>query len=199
MNDQELEPWLDRLIAGDPEALEVVYGLTKKKVYGTVALLVRNQEDVNDIVSEIYVQLWRALPGYDRKRPFLFWLNGIVIRQVHNWRRQVWRRFRLHERNDRLGEFPQVEMPDEALERSESHRKIREAINRLPYKLRTVVIYRYYYDYTYEQIAELLRIPPGTAKSRVHLAIRQLRKGFDAEQDEGEFPACFKSTKLKSR
>ncbi|EGL15671.1 MULTISPECIES: sigma factor [unclassified Paenibacillus] len=82
MNDEQLEHWLDRLAGGDQEAMEEIYRMTRRKVYGTVAVLVSNKEDVNDIVSEIYCQLWRALPGYDRSRPFHFWLNGIVIRQV---------------------------------------------------------------------------------------------------------------------
>ncbi|MDK8181810.1 sigma factor [Paenibacillus sp. UMB4589-SE434] len=100
MNDQQLHIWLDRLLDGDLSAFDFIYSQTKHKVYGTVAALVSNKEDVNDIVSEIYCQLWKALPSYDRSRPFLFWLNGIVIKQVHNWRRQIWRQFRLFERND---------------------------------------------------------------------------------------------------
>ncbi|WP_136607384.1 sigma-70 family RNA polymerase sigma factor [Paenibacillus dokdonensis] len=198
MNDQALEPWLDRLIAGDQEALEVIYQLTRKKVYGTVTLLIRDKEDVNDIVSEIYYQLWRSLPSYDRKRPFQFWLNGIVIRQVNNWRRQIWRRFRLHERSYRLGVEPHVEIPDEALMKTESHREIQEAINQLPYKLRTVIIYRYYYDYSYDQIAELLQIPLGTAKSRLHLALGKMRKGFNTKQDEENDPICLNTEKLNN-
>ncbi|GAA4856089.1 hypothetical protein GCM10023310_39030 [Paenibacillus vulneris] len=191
MNEQNLEHWLDRLMTGDEEALEVIYGMTRKKVYGTVGMLVRNKQDVNDIVNEIYYQLWRALPSYDRRRPFLFWLNGIVIRQVNHWRRQSWRRFRLIEKHSRLGEEPQVELPGEALIESEFQRELQETINQLPYKLRIVVIYRFYYDYTYEQIAELLQIPTGTAKSRVHLALKQLRKRFDTELDGEEYQHVF--------
>lgn len=183
MNDQTLEQWLERLMSGDQEAMEAIYQMTRKKVYGTVSVLIRRKEDVDDIVSEIYYQLWRSLAAYDRSRPFHFWLNGIVIRQVNNWRRQIWRRFRLLEKNDRLGEKQQAEMPDEAWIETESQTEIQHAINRLPYKLRIVVIYRFYYDYTYDQIAELLQIPQGTVKSRVHLALKQLRKRFDTNLD----------------
>ncbi|MEJ8546729.1 sigma-70 family RNA polymerase sigma factor [Brevibacillus borstelensis] len=191
MNEQQIEFWLDRLIAGDQEAFEAVYGMTRKKVYGTVAVLVRNREDVAEIVSEIYYQLWRSLPNYDRKRPFLFWLNGIVIRQVSQWRRQIWRRFRLHEKKARLGEEAHVEMPDEPLLEAESNREIREAINRLPFKLRIVVIYRYYYDYSHDQIAELLQIPVGTVKSRNRLALKRIRKWFDTERDGEGFQIVY--------
>ncbi|RNB87881.1 sigma-70 family RNA polymerase sigma factor [Brevibacillus fluminis] len=184
MDNQELDQWVDRLIAGDEAAFDHVYQLTRTKLYGTVASLVHNREDVNDIVSEIYYQLWRALPSYDRKRPFLFWLNGLVIKQVSNWRRQVWRRFRLLEKRTRLHEEPDASLPGDALMVTETQRDMQQAISRLPFKLRTVILYRFYYEYTYEQIAELLQIPVGTVKSRNHLAIKQLRKWVDLKQVE---------------
>lgn len=178
MNEQEWNKWLDRLLDGDLEAFEVIYGMTKKKVYGTVVLLVSNKQDVNDIVSEIYMQLWKALPSYDRSLPFMFWLNGIVLNQVNNWRRQIWRRFRLSERNEQLHEEISPVMPDELLVKNERQEEMLQLIHRLPFKMRSVVLYRYYYDYTYEEIAELLGIPVGTVKSRNHKAIEQMRQRF---------------------
>ncbi|MGG1661848.1 sigma-70 family RNA polymerase sigma factor [Brevibacillus sp. NRS-1366] len=190
MNEQMLDLWLDKLIAGDQEAFEVVYSMTSKKIYGTVAAMVSNKEDVHDIVSEIYCQLWRALPSYDRKRPFLLWVNGIVIRQVKSWRRQIWRRFRLLERKNRLGEKPHVEMPDEPLLETESSQEMQRAIMTLPFKLRSVIIYRFYFDYSYDEIAELLQIPIGTAKSRNHLALKRIRAWFDTELNGEELQEC---------
>lgn len=190
MNEQIVHAWLDKVIAGDQEAFEVVYRMTRQKIYGTVAAMVRNKEDVHDIVGEIYYQLWRALPSYDRERPFLFWVNGIVIRQVKSWRRQIWRRFRLLERKNRFGEIPHVETPEEPLLEAESSQEMQRAIMTLPFKLRSVIIYRFYYEYSYEQIAELLQIPIGTAKSRNHLALKRIRAWFDTELNGEELQVC---------
>ncbi|MBP1990607.1 sigma-70 family RNA polymerase sigma factor [Paenibacillus eucommiae] len=183
MTDEELNKWIDQLILGDQSAFEVIYGMTRKKIYGTVAAMVANKEDVNEIVNEVYYQLWRALPSYDRKRPFLFWLNGIVMKQVNNWRRQIWRRFRLQEKKTRLSEEPQVETPDERMLESESHGEMKELINQMPFKLRIVIVYRFYYEFSHEEIAELLQIPVGTVKSRMHLAFKHLRKRLGTELD----------------
>lgn len=183
MTNQEVNIWLDRLIDGDQSAFEVIYGMTRQKIYATVSAMVTNKEDVNDIVSEIYYQLWRALPSYDRTRPFLFWLNGIVIRQVKNWRRQIWRRFRLLEKISHLREVQHVEIPEEPLLINESQKEMQYLVHKLPFKLRVVVIYRFYYDFSYDQIAELLHIPIGTVKSRNHLALKQLRKWFNSQPD----------------
>ncbi|KZE80089.1 RNA polymerase subunit sigma [Paenibacillus elgii] len=184
MDNEQLNVWLDRLIDGDPDAFEVIYGMTKNKVYATVAALVAHPADVNDIVSEIYYQLWRALPSYDRTRPFLFWLNGIVIRQIHSWRRQLWRRFRLLEKKNRLSVEPHVERPEEPVLENESQKEMQRLINQLPFKLRIVIIYRFYYDFSHEQVAELLQIPLGTVKSRNHLALKQLRQWLDTQANE---------------
>ncbi|NEW05655.1 sigma-70 family RNA polymerase sigma factor [Paenibacillus sp. SYP-B3998] len=183
MDDQQLNTWLDRLIAGDQAAFEVIYGMTRKKVYGTVTALVNNKEDVNDIMSEIYYQLWRALPNYDRKRSFLFWLNGIVIKQINNWRRQIWRRFRLIEKKNRLSEEPHVDMPDELFMDNEAHQEMKTMIQKLPFKLRIVLLYRYYYDYSHNEIAELLQIPTATVRSRNHLALKHIRERFENQLD----------------
>ncbi|MCS7460396.1 sigma-70 family RNA polymerase sigma factor [Paenibacillus doosanensis] len=178
MNDKELHLWIDRLVEGDQEAFEVIYSLTKKSVYATVTMLIRNKEDVNDIVSEVYCQIFKSLPSFDRSRSFSYWLNGIVINQINNWRRQIWRRFRLWQKHDMLQERRPPELPDEFLIQSEGQQQLLGFIGKLPYKLRVVVLYKYYFDYNNEEIAELLQIPVGTVKSRNSLALKQLRQRF---------------------
>ncbi|OPH49685.1 RNA polymerase subunit sigma [Paenibacillus ferrarius] len=178
MNDQELNPWIDRLMEGDQAAFDVIYGLTKKKVYATVTMLMRNKEDVNDVVSEVYCQIFKSLPSFDRSRSFSYWLNGIVINQINNWRRQVWRRFRLSQKHDMLQEHRPPELPDEFLIQSEGQQQLLGLIKKLPYKLRVVVLYKYYYEYSNDEIAGLLHIPVGTVKSRNSLALKQIRQRF---------------------
>ncbi|MCR8643306.1 sigma-70 family RNA polymerase sigma factor [Paenibacillus sp. N1-5-1-14] len=178
MNDQELSPWIDRLIEGEQEAFEVIYDLTKKKVYGTVAMLIPNKEDVHDIVNEVYCQMFKSLPTFDRSRPFLYWVNGIVMNQINGWRRQVWRRFRLLQKQSMNQEHCPSELPDELLIQSEVQQQLLHFIGKLPFKLRVVVLYRYYYEYSNDEIAELLRIPVGTVKSRNSLALKQIRQRF---------------------
>jgi RNA polymerase sigma-70 factor (ECF subfamily) len=70
------------------------------------------------------------------------------------------------------------ELPDELLIQSEGQQQLLDLIGKLPYKLRVVVLYKYYYDYSNDEIAELLRIPVGTVKSRNSLALKQIRQRF---------------------
>ena len=54
-----------------------------------------------------------------------------------------------------------------------SNRKLIELIHKLPYKLKQVIILRYLHDYSQEEVAEILHIPIGTVKSRIHSALKE--------------------------
>lgn len=178
MNDKELLLWLDKARLGDESAFELVYQATHQDVYRTVAFLVYNKQDIEDIVNEIYMRMWRSFPKYDPNRPFRFWLHGITVRLVQDWRRKAWRRIRLFERNRQMTS-EQFDWTDEAVLQSEMQHELFSLVRQLSYKLRVVVILRYFHDYALEEIADILQIPVGTVKSRHHLALKELRKRFE--------------------
>lgn len=173
---------------GDKEAFRQVYDQTVDQVYRTVSFLVHDLQDIEDIMSDIYMQLWLSLDKYDPQRPFRRWLNGIAIRQVQDWRRKRWRRFRLTERQHRLHTTPEEPEADNKMLRNETSGEIHALLNGLSYKLRVVIVLRYYHDYGLNEIAELLELPLGTVKSRHHAAIKQLRKGskFNFVEEGGD-------------
>lgn len=177
MTDLQLHTWINQAIAGDHAAFESLYEHTLDDVYRTVTFLVSNSQDVQDIVSEVYIQLWHSLPNYDPGRPFHFWLHGLVVKQVNSWRRGIWRRFRLLERSH-LQEEPQSESIERAVLLGESAEELLSVIGKLSYKLRVVIVYRYFHDYSLDQIATMLQIPVGTVKSRHHLALKEIRKRY---------------------
>lgn len=95
MTEEELHDCLQRMSKGEQEAFVLLHNRIRKQVYGTVSLLVNRQADVADVVNEIYIELFRCLPHYDRQRPFGAWLNGMIVRQCSSWNRRSWRRLRL--------------------------------------------------------------------------------------------------------
>jgi RNA polymerase sigma-70 factor (ECF subfamily) len=178
MNDKELHPWLEKATLGDESAFQLVYQATHQDVYRTVAFLVYNKQDIEDIVNEVYMRMWRSFHTYDPNRPFRYWLHGITVRQVQDWKRKAWRRIRLFERNRQMT-CEQIEWTDKAVLQSEMQHELFSLVRQLSYKLRVVVILRYFHDYALEEIADMLQIPIGTVKSRHHLALKELRKRFE--------------------
>jgi len=61
---------------------------------------------------------------------------------------------------------------------------IREAVSKLPDIQRAVILLYYYHDMTYEEISQVLAIPQGTVKSRLHRAIKHLKEELEGEFDE---------------
>ncbi|OPA79220.1 RNA polymerase [Paenibacillus selenitireducens] len=175
MNEQDLRPWLIRMSQGEEEALHVVFEATRAHTYRMVYFLAANKQDTDDIVSEVYMELIRCMSKYNQEQPFMPWFNGIIVRQVRNWKRRIWRSLRLMERvksAEQLVASPYMEDPFDGIHGGQ---ELLPLVNHLSQKLREVIVLRYYQDYTLEAIAQLLNIPLGTVKSRHRLALEKLR------------------------
>ncbi|MED3572658.1 sigma-70 family RNA polymerase sigma factor [Cytobacillus praedii] len=175
MQSEYMYQLLTKMKDGDQQAFHKIYDATYQDVYRTVCFMVDHQQDREDVMNEIYMQMWTSLTTYDTNRPFHFWLNGLVIRQVQRFRVKSWRRFRIFER---IRGFSQEEShwDQPAVLTDGTNQLISQAIQKLTDKQRAVIILRFYHDYTLEEIATLLDIPLGTVKSRYHAALQSLRK-----------------------
>lgn len=178
--EDELQLWLKLIIDGEITAFEKIYEYTRDDVYRTVSYLVINKDDVNDIVNEVYIQMLKSLPNYDMNRPFRFWVHGLVVRQVKDWRRKIWRRLRFFNNSKNQSDLGiEVIETDQAVLQKETRNELISLVQKLSYKLRVVVILRYFHDYSLDEIAALLNIPVGTVKSRNHNALKVLRRKYE--------------------
>ncbi|WP_226001972.1 sigma-70 family RNA polymerase sigma factor [Paenibacillus sp. BJ-4] len=175
MQSESMYHVLTKMIEGDQQAFHTLYDATYKDVYRTVSFLVDHPQDREDIMNEIYMQMWTSLPNYDPNRPFHFWLHGLVIRQVQRFRVKSWRRFRIFERI-RVFSREDHHWDQPTVRTGGTDPEISRAMHKLTDKQRTVIILRFYHDYTLEEIATLLDIPLGTVKSRYHAGLQSLRK-----------------------
>ncbi|MFT9370091.1 sigma-70 family RNA polymerase sigma factor [Paenibacillus polymyxa] len=175
MQSESMYHVLTKMIEGDQQAFHTLYDATYKDVYRTVSFLVDHPQDREDIMNEIYMQMWTSLPNYDPNRPFHYWLHGLVIRQVQRFRVKSWRRFRIFERI-RVFSLEEHHWDQPTLRTDGTDPEISRAMHKLTDRQRTVIILRFYHDYTLEEIATLLDIPLGTVKSRYHAGLQSLRK-----------------------
>lgn len=82
-------------LSGNKEAYSELYDKTIQEVYKTAHFLIDDKADVDDVVQEIYIQLYESLRKYDSEKPFRPWLIGIAIKQIHSYRRKRWMRLRI--------------------------------------------------------------------------------------------------------
>lgn len=170
--------------AGDGGTFGLLFEQYKNLVYRTAFLIVGTAADAEDILQEVFLQVYRALDTYDPARgSFGTWIHRITVNCCLNWRRGRRPTDRLEGREDRAESL--VCLPDEGLANRDS---VHRALSVLSHKLRVVVVLRYYWDFSYADIAEMLDLPLGTVKSRLNLAMHQMKDQLGpGPQDQGRF------------
>ena len=164
-------------LAGDHEAYGELYEKTVTDVYRTVRFLVHDAADAEDLVQEIYIQAYRSLERYDLGRAFRPWLMGVSMRQIKSYRRRKMIQLQFSQRMEQMNTQTGLEADfSPHLIHKLANRHLLEQVHRLPYKLQQVVTLHYLNEYTQEEVADILDIPLGTVKSRIHAALTKLRQ-----------------------
>lgn len=176
--------------AGDQEAFGLLFEKYKNLVYRTTYLTLGTAADAEDILQEVFLQVYRSLDGYDPARgAFSTWLYRITVNRCLNWRRRRPLTDSLEEIAEEALDGPMASAGSAGLAgswgtRAESYAEddsVRRALDRLSRKLRVVVILRHYWDLSYAEIAEIMDLPLGTVKSRLNLAMRLMRDDLESD------------------
>lgn len=170
---------LDELIvrcqAGDAAAVAELVGEYATFVYRVAFMVVKHEEDAEDVMQESLVKAVRALPDYDHKDEpsFRAWLHRITLNTaISRTRRAVLPRVEW----EALESAPHLEPGPEDLALTRlAEADVLAAVDRLSEGHRLVIILRYYNDLTCEEIADLLQVPLGTVGSRLFNARQRLR------------------------
>jgi RNA polymerase sigma-70 factor (ECF subfamily) len=173
-NDAQL---IGQTLAGRSEAFGQLVLKYQDRLFNAVLHVVANAEDARDIVQEALVQAFLKLDSFQEHSAFYTWLYRIAFNAAISQRR----RRRPMASVDRARETSHVEPSDReqdpaaALDCKERCRQVREAIAQLADDHRAVLVLREIDGCNYETIAEILALPLGTVRSRLHRARLQLR------------------------
>ncbi len=139
-------------------------------------LLTGNLADAEDLVQSALAKTYLAMERIEDRGA----LDGYVRRAMVNTHISWWRRRRLEE-------FPTDEIPDQAVadhaEGASQQQVLRQAVDRLPQRMRAAVMLRYYQDMTEAEVADALGVSLGTVKSTVSRAVAKLRIDADLLAD----------------
>ena len=170
----------ERLIAGDEAALGECYDQFASFVYGLILRVVRDPKAAEDITQDVFLCLWEKPAIFDPEKGALrTWLGTLAHRRaVDHVRREEARRRRDEAVLSRVSRTPDVEEMALALVTAE---RVREALAELPPEQREAVELAYFEGRTYREVAVVMGIPEGTAKSRLRLALRRIASTLEAE------------------
>jgi len=188
--ESEDESLVRRMAAGDDEALGALYDKWSPVVHGVVSRLLRQPEDVEDVVEEAFWQAWRQADRFDPARGAVqTWLLTIArsraLDRVRSLRR---RREEPLEGDDGETVVQQVAEGDPGLdaEASERRRIVVAALSGLPAEQREALELGYFGGLSQSEIAERTGQPLGTVKTRMRLAMQKLRGQLQILSSEGE-------------
>jgi RNA polymerase sigma factor (sigma-70 family) len=170
----------DRLIAGEEGALNEIYDQFSSFVYGLALRVIGDARAAEDVSQDVFVTVWERPAAFDPDRGSLrTWLGTLAHRRaVDHVRREEARRRRAIKDAARPVSTPDVEEMALALVTAE---RVRSALDTLPDEQRRAIQLAYFGGKTYRQVAEVLGIPEGTAKSRLRLGLRRIADVLETE------------------
>jgi RNA polymerase sigma-70 factor (ECF subfamily) len=180
-----------RLIAetleGQTEAFGKLVLKYQDRLFNTVAHLAGNNEDARDIVQEAFVQAFVKLDSFRCSSAFYTWLYRIAFNIGAGWRRKHKHTASIDRNGEQIGLDPTDNGagPVEQLERQERCRQVRQALKQLSDEHRTVLVLREIEGCDYETISEILDVPVGTVRSRLHRARMEMREKLKERLEVG--------------
>jgi RNA polymerase sigma-70 factor (ECF subfamily) len=179
--DEEL---VARVQQGDKRAFEVLVRKYQHRIYSLVSRFVRDADEVQDVVQEAFIKAYRALGAFRGESAFYTWLYRIAINTAKNHLLSRARRppgvdieVEDAEYLEGAGALRDIADPESQLATEQLRQVIDAAIRALPEELRTALTLREFEGLSYEEIAEVMRCPVGTVRSRIFRA----REAVDRE------------------
>ena len=175
---QELEELVNRASAGDAEAFACLVERYRYAVYGIACAMLKNFEDAQDVAQEAFIKAWTGLPALRHASLFPAWLSQLTRNQCIDFSRRMrlQRRSEVHpiEEVENMA-VPASNHPDKCAERNETRDMVHAAIASLSEPNRLAVMLFYMGEHTIDEIADLLKVPAGTIKRRLHDSRKQLK------------------------
>jgi RNA polymerase sigma-70 factor (ECF subfamily) len=158
------------------------------RLYSTVYRLVANAEDAQDVVQEAFLNAYQSLNSFKGDAQFFTWLYRIAVNTAISLKRKQRVALTLRTgRSDAEGHEPtdpsDESRPEHALEKAEQERRIHDALSRLSPEHRTVLVLKDMEGQKYETMAEILQVPIGTVRSRLHRARLELRELLERDPE----------------
>jgi RNA polymerase sigma-70 factor, ECF subfamily len=177
-----------RGVAGDASAWEEIVRLYNRRIYNICYRFTGSADDAQDLTQEVFIRMYRTLASYEpSKGAFTTWLTTMS----RNLLVDHFRRSRQERVTDSLDAAPAADedaprladqlaspaaAPDQRVHSREQQEMVQAALQKLSPELREAVILRDLQDMDYREIADVLKIPEGTVKSRINRGRTELAR-----------------------
>ncbi|MGD6805177.1 RNA polymerase sigma factor SigW [Rossellomorea vietnamensis] len=174
---------IKQVLKGDQDAFAEVIELYKDKVFQICFRMLGNRHEAEDISQEAFIRAYVNIHTFNQKRKFSTWLYRIATNLCIDRIRKKKPDYYLDAEvtgTEGLTMYSQVaaegQLPEEEVEEMELQAEIQRQILKLPDKYRSVIVLKYIEELSLQEISEILDLPLGTVKTRIHRGREALRK-----------------------
>ncbi|MCU0917093.1 MAG: RNA polymerase sigma factor [Planctomycetes bacterium] len=194
LNDGEL---MRSCLAGNEAAFREIVNRYKNTLYGFLKRSLNRSDLIDDVFQETFLQLFVSRESFDPSRPLRPWLFTIAANKAKDALRKAHRTgavpigtisesedMSFEEILDTLRSSDAA--PDDQVERGETAARVGEVVANMPENLREILILAYFNHCSYKEMSDILRIPIGTVKSRLHTAVARFATDWKAAVERNE-------------
>jgi len=178
LDEQEWVGFLARIAAGDQSALAELYDASSAKVFGLAMKILGDRDAAEEVTVDVYTQVWRKIASYDAQRgtPGSWLMTMTKNRAIDGFRSRYLERGR-QVPLDEAAELPGHEAtPEQYSAGLERQRLVQAALAMLSTEQRQAIALAYYWGMSQSEIADRLKLPLGTVKTRMRLGMIRLRE-----------------------
>src|ERR671919_343747 len=182
-----VETLIQRCLQGDQHAWDLIVRQYWRKVFNVAYKFVGKHDEAEDLAQDIFLKIFRSLDSFDRRANFQTWLISVSRNLCIDHYRSVRKERETMNRDIDPADLSPVSTtrsPHAALEQRDRVELLRLALGKLAPTLRTAVMLRDIQELSYQEIADRLRLPEGTVKSRINRGRLELARQLKRLQDK---------------
>jgi RNA polymerase sigma-70 factor, ECF subfamily len=173
---------LSKYRQGDRASFAKLVERYQRELFHFLVRFLGDRASAEDVFQEAFLQVHQSAAQFDPQRRFRPWLFTIAANKARDLIRSQARRptsplqAAINRRDEESGEFIDLvqsaeALPDEPMQRRELQEQVQKTVQGMPPHLREILLLSYFHQFPYKQIGEMLEIPLGTVKSRLHTAV----------------------------
>lgn len=170
---------------GNNYAFEMIIDRWERKIYSLASRFLSNREDAEDATQEIFLKVYTKCHTFNGNSSFKTWLYSVALNSINDHRRKAKRKHLLLDEeilddekinNNNHGK---THDPYETTHKNQFLNILKVSMRKLPEKQRAVLMLKEYNDLTFEEIADVLRCPISTVKSRLYKGLENMKLFLD--------------------
>lgn len=186
------EAVLERYLQGDKACFEILVERYQRELYHFLTRFLGDRTLAEDVFQETFLQVHQSAGQFNRERKFRPWLFTIAANKARDTLRSTLRRpmnplqASIDPTDEGSAQFVDLMQatdlsPDVQLEQADLQRLVQATVQAMPDHLREVLLLSYFHHFSYRQISEMIHVPLGTIKSRLHAAVAHFAKAWIAK------------------